>query len=139
MKKSVMLATIALGAWCAALTAPAQTNATPTVDSVAPVVVKTVPEAGAKDVSPGEVDIKVTFSKEMADNSWSWSSAWKDSSPELVGKPRYEADRKTCVLKVKLERGRTYGYWINSQKFTGFRDKQNRAAVPYFFVFQTKS
>lgn len=117
----------------------AQTEATPTVDSVAPVVVKTVPEAGAKDVAAGEVEIKVTFSKEMARNSWSWSSAWKDSSPEMIGKPRYDADRKTCVVKVKLEAGKTYGYWINSQKFTGFRDKQDRPAVPYFFVFQTKS
>jgi hypothetical protein len=117
----------------------AQTETTPTVDSVAPVVVKTVPEAGAKDVASGEVEIKVTFSKEMADNSWSWSSAWKGSEPAIIGEPRYAADKKTCILKVKLEPGKTYGYWINSQKFTGFRDKLGRAAIPYFFVFQTKS
>lgn len=117
----------------------AQTEVTPTVDSVAPVVVKTVPEAGSKDVAPGEVEIKVTFSKEMADNSWSWSTAWKDSSPVAVGKPHYDAAMKTCTLKVKLEPNKTYGYWINSQKFTGFRDKQGKAALPYFFVFQTKS
>lgn len=117
----------------------AQTETTPTVDSVAPVVVKTVPEAGAKDVAAGEVEIKVTFSKEMTDNSWSWSTAWKDSTPAVIGKPRYDADKKTCILKVKLEPGKTYGYWINSQKFTGFRCKQGKAAIPYFFVFQTKS
>ena len=117
----------------------AQTEATPTVDSVAPVVVKTVPEAGSKDVAPGEMEIKVTFSKEMADQSWSWSTAWKDSSPVAVGKPHYDAAMKTCTLKVKLEPNKTYGYWINSQKFTGFRDKQGKAALPYFFVFQTKS
>lgn len=117
----------------------AQAEVTPTVDSVAPVVVKTVPEAGAKDIAPGEVEIKVTFSKEMADNSWSWSNAWKDSTPAVVGKPRYDATMKTCILKVKLEPNKTYGYWINSQKFTNFRDKQGRPAVPYFFVFQTKS
>ena len=117
----------------------AQTEATPTVDSVAPVVVKTVPEAGTKDVAPGEVEIKVTFSKEMTDNSWSWSSAWKDSEPAIIGKPRYAADKKTCILKVKLEPNKTYGYWINSQRFTGFKCKQGKAAIPYFFVFQTKS
>jgi hypothetical protein len=39
---------------------------------------------------------------------------------------------------VKLEAGKTYGYWINSQRFIGFKDKQGRAAIPYFFVFQTK-
>lgn len=116
----------------------AQNTSTPTVDSVAPVVVKTVPEAGAKDVAPGVVEIKVTFSKEMSDGSWSWATAWKDSSPEAVGKPHYEADGKTCVLKVKLEPGKTYGYWINSQNFKNFKDRQGRSAVPYMFVFQTK-
>lgn len=136
MKHSILTLT------CAAIVAGnvfAQTETTPTVDSVAPVVVKTVPEAGAKDVAAGEVEIKVTFSKEMTDNSWSWSSAWKDSAPTIIGKPRYAADKKTCILKVKLEPGKTYGYWINSQKFTGFRCKQGKAAIPYFFVFQTKS
>lgn len=128
-----------IGSACLAGSLFAQTDTPPTVDSVAPVVVKTVPAAGTKDVAAGEVEIKVTFSKEMADKSWSWSTAWKDSSPEMIGKPHYESDRKTCVLKVKLEPGKTYGYWINSQKFTGFRDNQGRPAVPYLLVFQTKN
>jgi hypothetical protein len=109
------------------------------IDSMAPVVVKAVPEAGSKDVSPGVVEIRVTFSKPMADQSWSWSSAWKDSEPESVGKPKYEADQKTCVLKVKLEPNKTYGYWINSQSFHGFKDKQGHSAVPYLLVFKTKA
>ena len=108
------------------------------VDSMAPVVVKTVPEAGTKDVAPGVVEIKVTFSKEMMDQSWSWSTAWKDSSPETVEKPKYSADHKTCVMKVKLEPNKTYGFWLNSQNFHGFKDKQGHPAVPYLFVFQTK-
>jgi len=116
----------------------AQAPATPTIESLPPVVVKAVPESGTKDVSPGIVEIKVTFSKQMSNNSWSWSTAWKDSTPEIIGKPRYEADHKTCVIKVKLEPGKTYGYWINSQKFTNFRDKHGRAAVPYLLVFSTK-
>lgn len=116
----------------------AQSQPTPTLESLPPVVVKAVPESGTKDVSPGIVEIKVTFSKEMTDNSWSWSSVWKDSTPEIIGKPRYEADRKTCVIKAKLEPGKTYGYWINSQKFTNFRDKQGHAAVPYLLSFRTR-
>lgn len=103
------------------------------------VVVKTFPEAGVKNVDPGEVEIKITFSKEMSDGSWSWSSAWQDSTPEGIGKPHYEADHKTCVYKVKLAPGKTYGYWINSQKFGNFRDKSGRSAIPYLLVFQTKS
>ena len=116
----------------------AQSQTAPTIESLPPVVVKAVPESGAKDVSPGIVEIKVTFSKEMTDNSWSWSTVWMDSAPEMIGKPKYEADRRTCVVKVKLEPGKTYGYWINSQNFHGFRDKQNHPAIPYLFAFKTK-
>lgn len=108
------------------------------IDAVAPVVVKTVPEAGNKEVSPGVVEIRVTFSKPMADQSWSWSTAWKDSAPEIIGKPKYDADQKTCVLKVKLEPNKTYGYWLNSQNFHGFKDQQGRSSVPYLFAFKTK-
>ena len=109
------------------------------IDSMAPVVVKTVPEAGSKEVSPGVVEIRVTFSKPMMDQSWSWSTAWKDSSPEFVGTPVYDADQRTCVVKVKLEPNKTYGYWLNSQNFHGFKDQQGHSAVPYLFVFKTKA
>jgi len=136
MKTKALLTTVVIGAICQF--AP-QIGCAQDVDSIAPVVVKTVPEAGTKDVAPGEMEIRVTFSKEMTDQSWSWSTAWKDSTPESVGKPHYEADHKTCVLKVKLEPNKTYGYWINSQHFQGFRDMQNHPALPYLLVFQTKS
>ncbi|MGO8838638.1 MAG: Ig-like domain-containing protein [Limisphaerales bacterium] len=135
MKTKTLLTTVILGALC---TLGATTARAQDIDSMAPVVVKTVPEAGTKDVAPGTVEIKITFSKEMMDQSWSWSSAWKDSAPESVGKPHYEADHKTCVLKVKLEPNKTYGWWINSQNFHGFKDQQGHPAVPYLFVFQTK-
>ena len=137
MNMKTLISTISILALaCGSLSA--QTTQTPTVETTAPVVVKTVPEAGSKDVAAGVVEIKVTFSKEMADGSWSWSSAWKDSTPEGVGKPHYDADQKTCVLKVKLEPGKTYGYWINSQSFKNFKDRQGHSAVPYLLVFRTK-
>jgi hypothetical protein len=116
----------------------AQTVLAQNIDSFAPVVVKTVPEAGTKDVSPGEYEVRITFSKEMADQSWSWCSAWQNSDPESPGKPHYEADHRTCVLKVRLEPGKTYGWWINSQNFHGFRNTQNHPAIPYLLTFKTK-
>ena len=70
--KTLLTSLIAATALCGL----AQTAATPDIDNFAPVVVKTVPEAGSKDVVPGEMEIKITFSKEMADGSWSWSTAW---------------------------------------------------------------
>ena len=36
-----------------------------------PVVVKTTPEAGMDKVDPTMTEIKVTFSKDMSDGSWS--------------------------------------------------------------------
>ena len=108
------------------------------IESMPAVVIKTVPESGSKHVAPGEMEIKVTFSKQMMDSSWSWSTAWQGSSPEMIGKPKYEADGKTCVLKVKLDPDKAYGYWLNSEKFRNFKDRSGRSSVPYLLVFETK-
>ena len=107
------------------------------INSMPAVVVKAVPESGSKNVAPGEVEIKVTFSKEMTDGSWSWSTAWQGSTPEIIGKPKYEKDGKTCILKAKLEPNKAYGWWLNSEKFRNFKDREGRASVPYLLVFET--
>ncbi|MGO9479802.1 MAG: protein kinase domain-containing protein [Limisphaerales bacterium] len=109
-----------------------------TVAGLPPVVVETQPVAGARDVEPGETEIRVRFSKEMADGGWSWSTAWENSTPETVGQIHYETDQRTCVLKAKLEPGRTYAWWLNSEKFKNFTDQAGRPAVPYLLIFQTK-
>ena len=108
-----------------------------TIEAAPPVVVKTVPEAGVADVDPKTAEIKVTFSKVMQDGSWSWSTVSKDSFPKTAGAPKYQADKRTCVLPVKLEPGKTYAIWLNSQKFGNFKDTGGRAAVPYLLVFRT--
>jgi RNA polymerase sigma-70 factor (ECF subfamily) len=109
-----------------------------TLDSVPPVVVKTVPEAGASDVNPKLTEIKVTFSKEMQDGSWTWSTLSKESFPKVDGKPKYLADMRTCVLPVQLEPGKTYAIWVNSAKFGEFKDRDGRSAVPSLLVFKTR-
>lgn len=109
------------------------------VKSLPPSVVKTVPESGDIKVDAATTtQIKVTFSKEMTDKSWSWSQISADSFPQMVGKPKYLDDRKTCVIDVKLEPKKTYAIWVNSEKFTGFKDTDGKSAVPYLLVFQTK-
>jgi hypothetical protein len=109
-----------------------------TLKSVPPVVVKTVPEAGTSEVDPKLTEIKVTFSKDMQDGSWSWATLSKESFPNVDGKPRYLADKRTCVLRVKLEPEKTYAVWVNTQKFGNFKDTEGRSAVPYLLVFRTK-
>ncbi|HEY2760269.1 MAG TPA: Ig-like domain-containing protein [Pirellulales bacterium] len=109
-----------------------------TVETAPPVVVKIVPEAGTKDVDPDTKEIKVTFSKDMADRSWSWSTAWENSTPESPSGPKYQSDKRTCVLSVKLEPGKVYGFWLNSEKFHNFKDAKGRPAVSYLLIFKTK-
>ena len=103
------------------------------------VVVETYPVSGAQDVPAGELEIRVRFSKPMADGSWSWSDAWENSTAESVGAPHYLADRRTCVLKVRLEPGKTYAWWLNAENFKNFQDRAGKPAVPYLLTFQTKS
>jgi hypothetical protein len=134
MKMPAMLALL----FASALPCVSNSTLAQDIESMPPVVTQTFPESGAKDVAPGEVKIKVTFSKEMANESWSWSSAWKDSTPEVIGKPKYDADHKTCILKVKLEPGKTYAYWLNSNNFHNFKDRAGHPSVPYLLVFQTR-
>ena len=109
-----------------------------TLESVPPVVVKTVPEAGATEVDPKLTEIKVTFSKDMQDGTWSWVTLSKESFPTTDGEPKYLKDKRTCVLPVKLEPGKTYAIWVNSAKFDNFKDPGGRSAVPYLLVFKTK-
>ncbi len=75
-----------------------------------PVVVSTFPRSGAHEVAPGVVALRATFSKPMADGSWSWSTAWEGATPQFIGAPKYEADHRTCFVTAKLEPGRTYAF-----------------------------
>jgi hypothetical protein len=74
----------------------------------------------------------------MKDGTWSWSTLSKESFPETPGKPKYADDKRTCILPVKLQPGKTYAIWVNSQKFRNFKDTDGQPAVPYLLVFKTK-
>jgi hypothetical protein len=109
-----------------------------TVATARPVVVETFPKAGADDVDPKTDEIKVVFSKDMADGGWSWVRESEETFPKTTGKPKYLKDKRTCVLPVKLEAGKTYAIWINTAEYENFTDADGRVAVPYLLVFQTK-
>ena len=107
------------------------------IDSAPPVVVKTVPVAGATGIDPALTEIRVTFSKPMQDGSWSWSTWGEENFPEMVGNPHYLPDGRTCVLTVKLQPDKFYATWLNSEKFHNFKDASDRPAVPYLLTFTT--
>jgi hypothetical protein len=107
-------------------------------ESSAPKVVSTIPQTKALDVDPALTEISVTFDKDMMNkDQWSWVMESKDTFPTVTGSASFK-DNRTCVLPVKLEPGKTYRIWINSQKNTGFRDVTNTPVVPYLLVFQTE-
>ena len=112
-----------------------------TVKSMPPSVVKTVPQAGDTAVNPSLKEISVTFSKDMMTKEMcSWCSQSPETFPEIdKTKIRYLKDKRTCVLPVKLQPGKTYVIWINTQKFNYFKDTEQNSAVPYLLVFQTAS
>jgi RNA polymerase sigma-70 factor (ECF subfamily) len=106
-------------------------------DPPPPVVIQTVPPAGAENVDPSLKEIRVTFSKPMRDGSWSWSTWGEDTFPETTGRPHYLPDSRTCVLPVKLQPGKFYASWLNSENFHNFKDTSGEPAVPYLLTFQT--
>jgi len=109
-----------------------------TLDTARPVVIKSSPEAGADGVDPNTTDITVTFSKDMQDGGWSWCVLTKETYPGTAATPKYLKDKRTCALPVKLQPGKTYAVWINSEKFHDFKDTKDQPAVPYLLVSKTR-
>jgi RNA polymerase sigma-70 factor (ECF subfamily) len=138
MKNKTKRITLIAIAAMVVLAAVAQTAKEVSVKSMAPSVVKTVPEAGATDVDPALTEIKVTFSKDMiTDRMWSVCQISDETFPE-VGSIHYLGDKRTCVVPVKLQPGKTYVLWFNNGKFNAFRDAQHHSSIPYMLVFETK-
>lgn len=116
----------------------AQNKTKITVKIMPPSVVKTVPRAGDTKVDPALKEITVTFSKDMmTKNMWAWCSQSPETFPKAGKNIRYLKNKRTCVLPVTLEPGKTYVIWINSRKLNSFRDTANNPAIPYLLVFQT--
>ena len=135
MKRIILIAVTAI---LTAGPAAAQQSAGISVKSVPPVVVKTVPLAGDAAVDPDLKEIRVTFSKDMmSDRMWSWVKISNETFPVISGKIEYLDDKRTCVAPVKLEPGRTYAIWLNSENFNAFRDLDNNPAIPYLLTFHT--
>lgn len=108
-----------------------------------PCVASTFPADRATDVDPALTEIAVTFDREMTtEQAWSWIThprlgaypGYRNSKA-----PRFERDGRTCVLPVKLKPNTVYAVGVNSFRHAGFRDKNNRVAVPHVWVFKTKA
>ncbi|NOS72889.1 MAG: protein kinase [Verrucomicrobia bacterium] len=106
--------------------------------AVPPVVIATVPESGADKIDPSLTELRVTFSKPMQDDSWSWTIWGEENFPEMTGQPQFLADGRTCVLPVKLKPGKLYAIWLNSDYHQDFKDRAGQSALPYLLIFETR-
>lgn len=103
-----------------------------------PRIVKTVPEAGATDVEPGQKNITITFDRDMG-KGMSWTgNDWMPGAQQQQTARWINA--RTCVLPVVLESGNYYRVGINSTSFQNFRSAGgNGVPVPPTAVwFATK-
>ncbi|MCG8650414.1 MAG: Ig-like domain-containing protein [Pirellulales bacterium] len=105
-------------------------------DRSPPVVVETFPAYGASAVDPSVSEIRVTFSKTMRDQSWSWCNT-EQPFPECVAPIHFLDNQKTCVMPVALRPDTEYVISINSPNHKNFRDHEGRSAEPYVLAFST--
>jgi hypothetical protein len=69
---------------------------------------------------------------------WSFCQISDKTFPERTGEIHYLPDKRTCVMPVKLEPGKTYVIWINLPRLNNFRDTSSQPSSPYLLVFETR-
>ena len=122
-------------------------NSTPTRKTVAsgsrknsqlPRLIESVPKTGQSDVSPDLKEIRVTFDRDMG-KGMSWTG-----NPESFYPPGDENVRarwvnaRTCVLPVKLEKGKYYRVGLNSDSYRNFRSARGVSFPPSVVYFTTE-
>jgi RNA polymerase sigma-70 factor (ECF subfamily) len=131
---------LSLAATLLAVAGVAQTVKQISVKSMPPSVIKTIPASGTTDVDPTLRQLTFVFSKDMIDRNWSVCQISKETFPAAgEGGMHYLPDKRTCLMPVKLEPGKTYVLWLNRAQFQSFRDTDNNSSVPYLLVFQTRN
>lgn len=101
-----------------------------------PRIVALEPANGATGVDPALDRLVVHFDRAMAEG-WSWVTEGGDSFPERAGEAGQSFDRRSAFLPVRLEPGRSYVVWLNSEAYLNFRDPEGRVLPPLRWTFTT--
>lgn len=101
-----------------------------------PQVVAFEPPNGASRVDPRTTELRVTFDRPMSEG-WSWVTEGQDLFPPTTGEASLTSDRRVAVLPVKLEPGKRYVVWLNSEQFRYFRDLAGVELIPVRWTFET--
>lgn len=109
-----------------------------TLDKVNPVVVSSMPLSGSSSVAPSTKEIIVKFSHDMmTENMWSVVKLPHANFPQVTGKVHYKSDARSFVIPVKLNANTSYAFSLNSNKKSGFKGKNGKAALPFIIAFKT--
>jgi beta-lactamase regulating signal transducer with metallopeptidase domain len=107
-----------------------------TESEMPPALVESIPKLGATGVSAGLREIRITFDSDMQ-RGMSWTGGPPDfPSVDKSRKARW-INSRTCVLPVKLEKGRYYRVGINSTSHRNFRGTGGGAVPPTAIYFTT--
>jgi hypothetical protein len=102
-----------------------------------PHVVSTEPANGATEVDPALTKLAIRFDRAMLDQSWSIVGG-KADTPEITGKLAYDAERRVLTVPVRLQSGRSYRFWLNSESKHGFQSADGVPLEPFEVAFATR-
>jgi hypothetical protein len=110
----------------------------PAISTPYPQIIKTIPDSNATDVDPDTNTLAVVFDRPMQ-KGMSWTGEGTPHFPATVkGVKPYWKDDTTCVLPVKLKKGKFYRLGLNSKSFRNFKSKDGMSLPPVVFCFVTK-
>lgn len=102
-----------------------------------PKLVSIEPASGSSDVDPALATLTLHFDRAMLDQGWSFVGS-KSDTPEISGKPSYDAERRVLTVPVKLRAGAKYRFSLNSDKFQGFKSADGNPLAPVEVEFATR-
>ena len=106
----------------------------PAAGQDAPTVIELKPANGATGVDANTSELRVTFDREMVPGNFSFCN--DPQFPKVRGKPRF-VNRRTVVLKVRLEPERDYVLHLNCPKFMNFQAADGTPLEPVLWKFST--
>lgn len=101
-----------------------------------PRVVSTNPEQGAR-LTAGRTTIRVTFSRPMKRQSYSFVALDMVTYPDCAKTPRQSSDNRSFELDCTLKPGRSYAIGLNYASFRNFRSMDGAPAEPMVLRFTT--
>ncbi len=103
-----------------------------------PTIVKMIPENGEAFLIAAKIkQLSITFDQDMDTKSTGWGKGG-EYAPEIVGEAKW-TNKRTCLLPVKLEPGRTYLLEINSSEDSEFLSEEGLPLPPSDLIFETAS